>query len=77
MYPRRKLKEGESWSDYLKEIEDRYYSYYGQYGHRLSACGQYHADRNTTMYEFGEDDFGEILHIRHKVEMKRKFHDKK
>ena len=77
MYPRRRLKEGESWSDYLKEIEDTYYSYYGQYGHTFSKCGKYHADRNTTTYERGIDDWGEILYVQHKLEMNRRYHDKK
>jgi len=71
MYPRRKLKEGESWSDYLRKIEDEYYSYHGQYGHTLSACGQYNADRNTTMYEIGKDDWGEILYVQRKVALEK------
>ena len=71
MYPRRKLKEGESWSDYLSKIEKTYYSYHGPYGHMWSKCGQYHADRNTSMYEIGKDDWGEILYVQRKVALEK------
>lgn len=64
MYPKRKLKENETWEDYLKKIKKSYYSYYGPHGHMKSKCGKYLADMNTGMYQLGNDDWQEILVIK-------------